>query len=91
MLEENEFSLLLEEMKKHKENGSDEEDILKKLSDKNVSIIDTIKIDKELFHDTLAQAKNVVDDHPLWKEKHDQFEAFHKKLYKDLLDFHKDN
>lgn len=90
MLEDKEFELLLEEMKKHKESGSNEDDILRLLSEKNASIIDVIKIDKELFHERLAQAKDVVDDHPLWKEKHDQFEAFHNQLYKDLLDFNKD-
>lgn len=77
---ENLLNLKKEEIKK----GLSEEQLLNDLSKENISVIDVIRIDKELFHNSLVEAKNVVQKHPSWKEKHEKYEQFHDELKNSL-------
>jgi 3-deoxy-D-manno-octulosonic-acid transferase len=71
---------IVEEARKIKQGGAGSEAVLKFLRDQGLGKIDSIKVLRDLYGIGLKEAKEIVDQSPVWS---DRFEADHE-LWKEL-------
>jgi ribosomal protein L7/L12 len=64
----NSFSTLLSECENLKAQGLSQSDLITRLRGSGATIVDTIKVLKELYGLSLGTAKETVSTHPVWRD-----------------------
>ena len=85
MLDNEKYDELLKEMKEKLNKGFSRDEILNDLEQKKVSIVDAVKVTRDLFVNSLARAKDIVATHPAWTKSVEAYEKFHNDLYDELI------
>lgn len=79
-----EYEVLLAELKGLKNNGLSQEDITILLKQKDFSIMTAIRINRELFNMSLQEAKEYVATSEAYKEIHKANSGFHEELVEEF-------
>lgn len=81
----NSYEMVLKEAMVKKEQGQSQTQIVSFLKEKEVSIVDAMRINRKVFDCDLGDSKNYVSNHEAWKEICAGYEKFHDQLY-DMLE-----
>lgn len=79
-----EYTILLTELKALKSNGLSQEDITKFLKQKDLSIMTAIRVNRELFNMSLQEAKEYVATSADYKEIHEASKFLHDELMENF-------
>jgi hypothetical protein len=68
------------------ESGATSNEIVQMLHDEGVSLVHSVKCLTDLYSIRMAEAKQIVADHPCWKTTHEGHSHFHDALKKEFED-----
>lgn len=80
----NNYEIALKEAMDKKEQGQSQAQIVSFLKEKEVSIVDAMRINRKVFNCDLGDSKHYVSNHEAWKEICAGHENFHDQLYNML-------
>lgn len=84
MKSENDLENMLEECKKSVSDGGSREDLILHLHREGFTIVESMKILKEVYKLSLGEAKELVTSHSVWADEVRSADILHEELEKAL-------
>ncbi len=81
---QNKEDQILQEIRKEAKEGMNIPSAIEKLSTQGVSITHSIRIIRIVYGLSLAEAKKLVENHPVWKEMTGSTRPYHEELMNHL-------
>lgn len=80
----NDLENMIEECQKRVSHGASREDLILYLHHEGITIVDSMKVLKEIYKISLGEAKEIVTAHPAWTDEVRSADILHEQLEKAL-------